>query len=108
MTSTITVNRTVLDVAARPRVLITRGSGAPLALQWRQAESARVVVTIERLDGSRVRTVTERRAAPGLATVTWNGLNARGRAVRPGSYVVRIAATNRLGTQTVLRSLRVR
>ena len=108
MTSAVTVNRTVVDATSRPRVVVRRPNGTKVAFQWQQTESARVVVTVERLDGSRVRTLLERRVAPGLAGVTWNGLGARGVQLPRGTYVVHIAATNRLGKLDVLRRLTLR
>ena len=108
MTSTVTVNRTVTNVAARPRTVVSRPPGRKASLLWQQTESARIVVTIERLDGTRVRTLAERRFAPGPVAITWNGLDRRGGRLRAGSYVVRIAAANRLGVLDVRRRFTVR
>ena len=58
---------------------------------------AAVRVTVETRAGGILRTVARGTRAAGPVTVAWNGRDGRGKRVRRGTYVVRVAATTPLG-----------
>jgi hypothetical protein len=68
---------------------------------------ANVRVTIETRYGDILRTVTKGLRPPGTVTASWNGRDGRGKRVRRGTYVVRIAATTTLGVTQVRVPLRI-
>jgi hypothetical protein len=61
------------------------------------SRSAAVRVTVEKRSGGVLRTVAKGTRAAGPVTVPWNGRDGRGKRVRAGTYVVRVAATSPLG-----------
>lgn len=66
---------------------------------------ATVRVTIETRFGAILRTIAKGPRAAGAVTVSWNGRDGRGKRVRRGTYVVRVAATSPLGlTQLSVKS----
>ena len=60
--------------------------------------TASVTVTFEVVPGLK----------PGAVTVMWNGRDGRGRKVRRGTYVVRVAATSELGLTQLAARVSVR
>jgi flagellar hook assembly protein FlgD len=67
-----------------------------------------VKVTVETSDGILVRTVVSQRYEPGGQAAAWNGRMANGKLVSGGRYVVRVTATNELGTVSLEQPLTVR
>ena len=59
--------------------------------------AATIRVTVETRSGAILRTVAKGPRAAGVVTVRWNGRDGRGKRVRRGTYVVRVAATSPLG-----------
>jgi hypothetical protein len=58
---------------------------------------ANIRVTLERRSGGILRTVAKGLRPAGQVTVPWNGRDGKGKRVRRGTYVVRVAATSPLG-----------
>jgi flagellar hook assembly protein FlgD len=65
-------------------------------------------VTIETRSGVVVRTVAKETLEPGEQSASWNGRAKNGKRVRDGSYVVRVTATNELGSVSLAKPLVVR
>ena len=65
---------------------------------------AKVRVTVETRWGGILRTVAAGPRPAGPVTVKWNGRDGRGKRVRRGTYVVRVAATSRLGLSQLVRT----
>jgi hypothetical protein len=66
---------------------------------------ANIRVTVETPAGGILRTVAKGPRAAGQVTVRWNGRDGKGKRVRRGTYVVRVAATSPLGlTQLSVRA----
>ena len=98
MTQVFTVNTTVGYLSTAPRKLFLPPLGRDLAISWKQARRARVVVTVETPAGEVVRTLATRRYPAGDPAVVWNGLDRERKAVKGGKYVIRVVARNALGT----------
>jgi flagellar hook assembly protein FlgD len=77
-------------------------------IAWAQTRAANVRVTVATPEGVVVRTVTARRFAAGTASAAWNGRLPNGKLAPGGRYVVRVAATNRLGEVALEGRLTVR
>lgn len=88
-------------------VLRPRGGGAAV-VRWRQARPARVTVSIATAAGVLARRLALGPVPLGERAVTWNGRRANGKLVAGGRYVVRVSATNVLGSVTLERQLTVR
>src|SRR5262249_37660902 len=52
--------------------------------------------------GKRVRTLADEQFAPGLHSVAWDGLDARGNRSRPGAYFIRMTSGGRSSTHLVV------
>lgn len=74
-------------------------------LSFRLPATARVRLTVHDLAGRLVRTLADGTFASGDRRVAWDGLDARGAAVRPGLYLVRL---ERAGASETLRLARLR
>jgi hypothetical protein len=72
------------------------------------AHPAQVRATIERPSGVVVRRLFARRLDMGTVPVTWNGRDDRGVLALAGRYVLRVTATNELGTMSLTKPFRVR
>ena len=72
------------------------------------AHPAQVRATIERPSGVVVRRLFTRSLDIGTVPVTWNGRDDRGALVLAGRYVLRVTATNELGTMSLTRPFRAR
>ena len=107
MTQSFVVNTTIGFLATAPKKLFLPPAGRDVRIRWKQSKSASVVVTVETHAGELVRTLAKRRYDAGAHGVTWNGLDRAKKAVKGGSYVVRIVARNPLGTLDLSRDLRV-
>jgi hypothetical protein len=69
---------------------------------------ANVRVTVETTWGEILRTVASGKRAAGAVTVKWNGRDGRRKLLRPGSYVVRVAATSPIGLSELRVPVRIR
>jgi hypothetical protein len=78
-----------------------------LEISWRQTHEARVVVTVESASGEVVRTLAQRDYEPGTPVLRWNRLVRRGERVRVGRYLIRVVASNALGTSQLVRRFAV-
>jgi hypothetical protein len=103
------VNSTLGFLRVKPARLVLRPrAGAATVVRWRQARPARVTVRIATGGGILVRRFRVGPLAAGEHAVTWNGRRGNGRLVAGGRYVVRVSATNDLGSVTLERQLAVR
>ena len=62
---------------------------------------AKVALAVYDLQGKKMRVLVDEQRGPGKQTVTWDGRNEAGRAVRSGSYFLRLDA----GDRTVVRKI---
>ena len=107
MTQTFTVNTTVGFLVTAPRKLFLPPGGRDLGITWKQSRPARVVVTVETPAGEVVRTLARRVYPVGSPSLVWNGLDRTKKAVKGGTYVVRVIAKNALGTIELSKPVRV-
>lgn len=98
MARTFTVNATIGFLRTSKARLFLPPGGRDLEITWRQARTARVVVTVESAAGEVVRTLARRSYAAETPVLLWNGLGRDGKRVRGGRYLVRVVARNELGT----------
>jgi hypothetical protein len=107
MAQTFTVNTTLGFLATAPRKLFLPPGGRDLDITWKQSRPARVVVTVETPAGEVVRTLARRAYQVGAPALVWNGLDRTKKAVKGGTYVVRVTAKNALGTIELSKPVRV-
>jgi hypothetical protein len=93
------VNNTLGFLALSKSVMRVRaGVGGRLRVGFQLAHTADVRVTISRLSGRLVRTLTSQAGLrPGGYAVLWNGRNSEGSVVRGGRFVATVRAKNGLG-----------
>lgn len=78
----------------------------PLRIACRMPPGAAAELLVYDTTGRRVRSLLLGSSARGLRTITWNGLDAHGRAVAAGTYFLRLragAAVQSMGRVTVVR-----
>ena len=102
------VNSTLGFPKLEPPRLALPPRGANATVRWTQTRAARVKVTVETIEGVLIRVTALRRFEPGEQAVVWNGRQASGKLAAGGRYLVRVAATNELGTVTLEQPLIVR
>jgi flagellar hook assembly protein FlgD len=102
------VNSTLASLRVSPVRVLVRPSGGRADVRWTQARAARVKVTVETPEGVVVRTVASTPLQAGDQTVPWDGRGGNRKPVGTGRYVVRVAATNELGTVSLTQLLTVR
>lgn len=102
------VNSTLGFLRVAPGRLILPPKGASATIGWTQARAARVRVTVETPEGVLIRTVSNGRVEAGTPTLTWDGRLTNGKLAPGGRYLVRVTATNELGTVDLERPLTVR
>jgi hypothetical protein len=102
------VNSTLGFLRVAPERLLLPPAGASATIGWAQSRAARVRVTVETPEGIVIRTVAARRFEPGTPAVVWNGRLPSGKLAPGGRYVVRVTATNEVGTVDLSRPLTVR
>jgi len=102
------VNSTLGFLRVTPARLVLPPRGASATIGWTQEHPARVRVTVETPEGLLLRTVTNARVEAGAPTFTWNGRLPSGKLAPGGRYLVRVTATNELGTVDLERPLTVR
>ncbi len=102
------VNTTLGFLRVDPGRLLLPPRGASATIGWTQTRGARVRVTIETPEGVLLRTVATGRVEPGTPALGWNGRLTNGKLAPGGRLLVRVTATNELGTTTLERPLTVR
>ena len=102
------VNSTLGFPKLEPVRLALPPRGANATVRWTQTRAARVKVTVETMEGVLIRVTALRRFEPGEQAVVWNGRQASGKLAAGGRYVVRVAATNELGSVILEQPLIVR
>jgi len=102
------VNSTLGFPKLEPVRLALPPRGANATVRWTQTRAARVKVTVETMEGVLIRVTALRRFEPGEQAVVWNGRQASGKLAAGGRYLVRVAATNELGSVTLEQPLIVR
>ncbi len=102
------VNSTLGFLRVEPSRLLLPPGGRNVAIRWAQARAGRARVTVETPEGIVVRTVVNQRFEPGEQSIGWNGRASNGKLVSGGRYVVRVSATNELGTVSLEQPLTVR
>jgi exopolysaccharide biosynthesis protein len=102
------VNSTLGSLHVAPSRVVVRPTGGRAEIRWAQARAARVKVTIETPDGVVVRTVSNGALPAAEQTATWDGRGANRKPVGGGRYLVRVTATNELGTVSLTQLLTVR
>jgi hypothetical protein len=107
-TQRFAVNSTIGFLRVTPSRLVLRPAGGSSPISWTQTRSARVKVTIETQQGIVLRTVLAATLPAGEQSASWDGRTQRGKLVGTGRYVVRVAATNELGSVSLTQFLTVR
>jgi hypothetical protein len=102
------VNSTLGFLRVQPNRVLLPPAGGNVTFVWTQARAARVRVTVETPEGILIRTVSAGRFEAGTPSATWNGRLASGKLVPGGRYVVRVTATNDVGTVELEGRLTVR
>ena len=103
------VNSTLASLRVVPGRVVVRNTGGRADVRWTQARAARVKVTVESPEGVLVRAVTNNVGLQaGDQAVTWDGRAGNGKPVGGGRYVVRVTATNELGTVSLMQAIAVR
>jgi exopolysaccharide biosynthesis protein len=97
MTGFLVVNRTVERVRTEPATLLVPPGGQEAQILWEQTRRGFVVATIEGRGGAVIRTLARQRIEPGPVTLSWNGLDRRGKRAPGGYYTVRVVVRNDLG-----------
>jgi FlgD Ig-like domain len=105
---TLTVNPTVgvvtSSVAFGLRSISPNPSSGPARVSFGIPRQGRVSLVVFGLQGERVRTLADGEFAAGVHTVAWDGRDARGNAMRPGAYFVRLEG---FGQSAVRRFVKV-
>jgi Phosphodiester glycosidase/FlgD Ig-like domain len=102
------VNSTLASLRVSPARVVVRKTGGRADVRWSQARAARVKVTVETPEGIVVRTVSNLATQPGEQSVVWDGRAGNRKPVAGGRYVVRVTATNELGSVSLTQPLTVR
>jgi len=102
------VNSTLGFLRLEPVRLVLPPLGGNETIRWTQTRAGRVKVTVETIEGVLIRVPALRRFEPGEQAVLWNGRQANGKPAAGGRYVVRLVATNELGSVTLEQPLTVR
>jgi flagellar hook assembly protein FlgD len=79
--------------------------GRSIAISADLVRPAKLTVTVER-SGTVLRTLARRNVDTGTTAVTWNGRLGGGLSASRGTYVLRAAATNEIGTMELTASVR--
>jgi flagellar hook assembly protein FlgD len=107
-TQRFAVNSTLGFLRVTPSRLLLRAVGGKAAIRWTQTRAARVKVTVETPAGIVLQTIASSTMQPGSASVAWDGTGRNGKPLSGGRYVVRVAATNELGTVSLTQPLSIR
>jgi Phosphodiester glycosidase/FlgD Ig-like domain len=79
--------------------IVTRSNGVPVSFTLSQA--ATVTLQIEKIGGAVVRTLPSQSAPVGLSTLTWDATLDGQTKAYTGTYVMRVTATNAIGTMSL-------
>ena len=101
------LNKTLGALAVQPTVWVDR-RGSTMRATFTLAHPAVVRATVERPSGAVVRTVLRRPFAEGPASIGWDGRDTSRVVAYRGRYVLRLRATNELGTVDLTRPFGVR
>jgi flagellar hook assembly protein FlgD len=102
------LNRTLGGLSLRPSLVrVRKKAGGTLTASFTLARAARVTTRVETRAGAVVAVASRKSLKPGPQTVTWNGRIGK-RPVRGGTYVLRVIATNSVGSMDLTRPFRVR
>jgi len=96
---------TTLGYVTAPSALRSR---RPATISFTLARAARIRVTVESAAGEIYRTVASGPRAAGRIAVRWNGRDGRNRPLSPGSWAIRVAATNEVGVTQFRLPLTIR
>jgi hypothetical protein len=102
------VNSTLGSLRVSPGRVVVRNTGGRAEVRWSQARAARVKVTVETPEGIVVKTVSNVATQQGDQAVVWDGRAANRKPVAGGRYVVRVTATNELGSVSLTQPVTVR
>jgi hypothetical protein len=102
------VNSTLGALRVAPTLVVVRKTGGRADIRWTQARAARVKVTIESPEGVVVRTVASTTLQAGEQAVTWDGRGGNRKPVGGGRFVVKVTATNELGSVSLSQLVTVR
>jgi Phosphodiester glycosidase/FlgD Ig-like domain len=102
------VNSTLGFLRIDPKELALPPGGRSLAIRWTQARAAQVKVTLQAVDGTPLRTLTSARYDVGQQAIAWDGRLRSGKLATGGRYLVRVTASNELGTVVLDTPLTVR
>jgi hypothetical protein len=95
---TFTLDNTLSLLTLDPALVRVGPRGGTLSIAFGVAHPATVVVTVETPAGAILRTVSSAPLQPGPAALTWDGRDRRGRLVRSAKLLLRVRATNSIGT----------
>lgn len=102
------VNSTIGFLKVEPARLVLRPTGGQAVVRWAQTRAARTRVTVETPEGVLVRSLALRRVEPGEGSAVWNGRLRNGQLAPAGRYLVRVSASNEVGTVALAQQLVVR
>ena len=102
------LNRTLAGLSLRPSLVrVRKKAGGRLTASFTLARPARVTARVETRAGALVAVASRKSLKRGPQTVTWNGRIGK-RPVRAGKYILRVIATNNVGSVDLTRPFRVR
>lgn len=102
------LNRTLAGLSLRPsNVRVRKKTGGRLTASFNLSRPARVTARVETRSGAVVAVASRKQLPAGAQTLTWNGRTGK-RPVRAGTYVLRVIATNEVGSMDLTRPFRVR
>ena len=102
------LNRTLAGLSLRPSLVrVRKQTGGRLTASFTLARAARVTVRVETRAGAVVAVTSRKQLDAGAQTLTWNG-RIGSRPARAGTYVLRVIATNEVGSMDLTRLFRVR
>jgi hypothetical protein len=101
------LNNTLGALTVQPLVWVGR-AGSNLSATFRLAHPAVVRATVERPSGAVVRNVLRRSFPEGPASLGWDGRDTSRAVAYRGRYVLRLRATNELGTVDLTRPFSIR
>ena len=102
------LNRTLAGLSVRPSLVrVRKKAGGRLTASFTLARAARVTARVETRAGAVVAVASRQTLKPGPQALTWNGRIGK-RPIRAGAYVLRVIATNDVGSMDLTRPFRVR
>jgi Phosphodiester glycosidase/FlgD Ig-like domain len=102
------VNSTLGSLRVAPTRVVVRKTGGRADIRWTQSRAARVKVTVETPEAVVVRTVATTTVQAGEQAVTWDGRGGNRKPVGGGRFVVKVTATNELGSVSLSQLVTVR